>query len=777
MKSLKLSNYFELVYPKYKYIEIISHKSIKNYSSDNISKTISNTYISLEKRIRREGKKIFFKTSFKISFLLDIQNNDCKFYFIVPGPFLNVLLEKIAEIWSKATITVLDENPIKEVSKDAEMYQLSYKKEDALSLKVDKKSNEPLNSVLSVMDILKEEDRILIAYNFIPCSNFGWKERYCTTLDKIKNNKLIDKKHITLEYVFKSSIMFILKAIDDALRVIDDFTGQTNQQEKQSLYEAMLYHLEDRKELSSSTKKKKDSNIIDTQIAIFSESTDQVRKNDNVLSVCQSYSVLDEDNELMYKRVKSKTRNNFISIDQTNFGIDINTLSTDEVASTCLQIPGRTLLTQLGINYIDTTETEVPQELRDGVMCIGTNTYKGIKQKAYLSTDKDFRNLVTCIIGPNRAGKTNLLKHFSLDAINSGECVFLFDFCGQCEFSEDVKKVISKNKILNIDCSDLNNLQGLGYNEVFTNSNNPFEIYNSAKQQTAQLVSFINSINVNNPLEPRMNRYLKAAALIVFINKGSFKDVFNVLQHHVARKTYLDKIPKDQLENLEEYILTLKELDEWSKETKDNSKEIIGTKVSFVQGILNRLDSIKSNSYMELMLKKDCKNNINLVEEMQKPQLICLKMPETMFNTDEEKDTYCTYWLTKIWGALQQRHSILKEDDRVKVNVFFDELYQVINCQTLLKTKLNQIAKKTCKPIISCHSLEQIKYIAPELKNASTSYIIISGSNKQNYLELKEELEPYELEDLLNLKRFYSLNLIKCNNGYSKFITELPHLF
>ena len=101
-------------------------------------------------------------------------------------------------------------------------------------------------------------------------------------------------------------------------------------------------------------------------------------------------------------------------------------------------------------------------------------------------------------------------------------------------------------------------------------------------------------------------------------------------------------------------------------------------------------------------------------------------------------------------------------------------MYQVPCCQTFLKTKLNQIAKKTAKVIISCHSLEQIKYIRPELKSANTSYMLIAGCSKDNYNELKEELEPYELEDLLNLKRYYSLNLIKTNDGYSKFITKLP---
>ena len=75
----------------------------------------------------------------------------------------------------------------------AETYSLSYKKEDALSLGVDKKSNEPLNSILSVMDIMKEEDRIRVIYNFIPGSQFGWLDRYNTTLEKIKEHKSIEK--------------------------------------------------------------------------------------------------------------------------------------------------------------------------------------------------------------------------------------------------------------------------------------------------------------------------------------------------------------------------------------------------------------------------------------------------------------------------------------------------------------------------------------------------------------------------------------------------------
>lgn len=769
MEAIKLSNYFELINPKYTYIQIIPHRSIRNYNSSNIAKAIAHTYKSIDKRIHKEQKKLFFETNFKISYIIDIQKDNVEFYFLIPTIYKTLLIDKISEIWRQATIKEVDN--IRELSANSTTYSLSYKKHDALSLNVDKKSNEPLNSILNVMDIMKDQDKLRIAYNFMPISQVGWKERFEEMEYKAKNSKPLEKKITSFEFIFKAILGTVFTTLDCILEVLNDFTGTNSKEENESLYKSVMAIIGQQSTLSLSTKKKKEATIISTQIAVVSDSKDDTRKENNALSVCQSYNVLSEDNELVYKKIK-----NNINIEDCDFKIDTSMCSSDECQN-FIQIPADTLLKDFKINHIENTETPIPVELQTGVMCIGTNICKGIKQKAYISTDKDYRNLTLCVIAPTRSGKTNLLKHLVKDNINLGECSILFDFCGECEFSDDVISIIDRNKILNIDLSDSNKLQGLGFNELITESNNPFEVYKSAKMQTSQLVGYINSINMNSELEPRMNRYLKAASLIVFISKGSIKDVFNVLQNHIVRNKFISKIPKNQLENLEEYILAIKELDDWSKGTKDSPKEIIGTKISFVQGILNRLDIIKSNSYMELMLKKDCSNNIDLVKEIQKNQLICLRMPESMFNTDEERDAYCNYWLNKIWGALQQRHSKIKEENRVKVNLFFDELYQIPTTQTFLKTKLNQIAKKTCKPIISCHSLEQIKYIRPELKSANTSYMLIAGCNKDNYNELKEELQPYELEDLENLKRYHSLNLIKTNNGYAKFITELPSKF
>jgi hypothetical protein len=194
-----------------------------------------------------------------------------------------------------------------------------------------------------------------------------------------------------------------------------------------------------------------------------------------------------------------------------------------------------------------------------------------------------------------------------------------------------------------------------------------------------------------------------------------------------------------------------------------------------VEGIISRLNKLKDNPYMELMLKKDTANNINLVEEVQKNQLICIKMPETMFSTDNERDMYTTYWMTKIYLALQVRSEQIPDRSKQrKVNLVIDELYQVENTEILLKKRLSRMAKFGMKPIISAHYLNQIKHIRDELRSANASYMLISGCDKKNYDELKSELQPFTEEDLLRLPRYHSMNLIKNGNGYGRFITALP---
>lgn len=71
--------------------------------------------------------------------------------------------------------------------------------------------------------------------------------------------------------------------------------------------------------------------------------------------------------------------------------------------------------------------------------------------------------------------------------------------------------------------------------------------------------------------------------------------------------------------------------------------------------------------------------------------------------------------------------------------------------------------------------INQLK-IREKLRTANTSYILISGADKTNFFELKEELTShgFTLEDMMRMQRYHSLNLIKYEKGYAAFVSQLP---
>jgi len=754
MKSMPLSKYYEVINPTYECLKIIPHSSTRNYNSSALAKMVANMYINIKQSIKWHERKFVVKSPLKCSYMIDIRKTDVSFYFVVPSQYITLAKERIINTWNKCKVELIDMPTIPK----GLVYSLGYENKDQLSLDVDKKSNYPLNSILSTIDIMEDDDRVLIMYNLMPCSQYGWK----SSCDRI-TTKFIKGEPIKRELTGFSVIFKVLFAVADfADKVMDSiFKGEDN-----VFKDFVSAFKENINTISSDTKSKRNDVIVKTQIAVISHSMNENRAMANIKNICEGFEEIKGDNRLTYEQCFRPKIN---ALEYKLKGIPTNKFSTNECQN-LLQLPGRELLEEHHISHNNVIETDVPKDLQQGIMCIGESKCKDTITKAYISTDKSYQYLTWCLIGPTRAGKTTLISNTCYDSSKERECNVVLDWCGKCELSEDLKASLKgKVDILEINCDDFNKLQGLGYNELYTTENDEFKHYKSAKQQGMQLLTLINSLQGGDEdLRARMERYLGAASLIVAINNGPVKDVFEILQDHELREKYIGMVPINQQTNLAKYIRYLNELNEVKNGV------VIGTKLNAVQGILNRVNKLEQNPYMEMMLQKDCSNNINLVNEMQKARLILIKMPEGMFATEEEKDVYATYWLTKIWGALQRRKMDISEDEAVKVNIYFDELYQVENCQEFLRSKLSQIAKFWAKPIISCHYLGQIGGIRNELKSANASYTIISGSDKDNYKELKSELYPYTEEDLLNLKRWHAINLIKCNDGYGKFITSLP---
>lgn len=772
LKSIKISDYVKFNKPQYIYFKITPNNSVRNNSTNKIAKLISSLYKNVFRRIEADEKKIIkvlgkdkiIGTKFKIQmfekvgYFIYMEKQKIEFYFIVPEQYESVVKEKITDTWSGVTITKTDKLP--QFKNSATMYNMIYEKEDALSLSADRRSNELLKSNLNVVNVLNKNDKVGIFYNFIPTLQHTWRSQYKNTIEKVKNLDPVDKDKGKLSYVLRVGLKVFTDLVDSIL------TAFNNKDEEKPL-EGLLKNLFPNKlKISESTSKKENATILETQIIVMSESSNKLSQINNAKSLVQSFDTIADDNRLVPKAIKAKINFNDYRISKAK-----TIKASDQECQNFISIAGKELLDEYNfIDKIKTSETQVPDELRNGIMNIGVNTFRGNKQQAFISNDKEYRNLALMLIGPTRAGKSTLIGNLSKDAINNGECVFLFDFIKNCELSEEIAALFPKEKVLTIECNDFDNLQGLGYNEVGKESD-PFKQYDNAKRQTTQLMTLVNSINADDAgLSAKMERYLTSAALVVFISNGSIKDVFDVLQDEDKRHKFISMIPSSQFENLEEYRRALFDLDEYNKDG-----ELVGSKLNLVVGIIDRLNKLKANTYMELMLKKGTDGNFDLSEEIQKSQLICLKMPEDMFSTDAERDVYTTYWISKLWLSLQMRARKVKDRNKhTKLNLIIDEIYQVNNTEKFITEKLSRLAKFTVKPIISCHYIDQLKYMRNELRSANASYMLISGCDKNNYKEFKEELQPYTIDDLLQLPRYHSLNIIKYSEGYSRFITKLP---
>lgn len=785
MKAIKFSEALRIIKPEYVYLRLKPSNSIRNNNTHKLARVVASLYKNALESVRLEDARVIgllgrrlsvpislsYSLPSKVTYFIYVEKQKVEFYFIIPRHHYGLMKEKIGDCWQGVTIEEVAELP--EFGSGANRHHLSYKKEDALSLAADRRNNDWLNSSLNVVEALEDGDRAGIMFNLIPTSQFTWRSSYRATIDKVRQGEPVDRNKIGAGYLLRMAVTMLVGLADTVSEVI----GGERKAKVTSPFEGLLQRLNGGGKISDNTERKSSGAILNTQVVVLSESVDQLRQRNNARSLTQSFDTVSGDNNLTAHTLRNKIK----YTDYSMRGASVNKMG-DEELQNFIALAGRDILDRYDfIDKVETQETEVPEDLQQGVMRIGTNLYRGKEQPAYISNDSEYKNLTLVLIGPTRAGKSALIGNMSKDAINAGECVVIFDYIKNCELSSEVSAAFSVNQTLTINCGDAKTLQGLGYNEVGT-STDPFIQYDNAKKQTTQLMTLINSINADDTrLSAKMERYLTSAALVVFVSTGSIQDVFNVLQDHVVRHSFIDKVPKQQLENLTEYMSSLKELDDYKdQKIKEDGvttsyPQLIGTKEHLITGVIDRLNKLKANTYMEMMLKKSTVGNINLANELQRNQLITIRMPETMFSTDGERDVYTTYWMTKLWLALQVRGQQIPDRNKLtKVNIVFDELYQVQNTEKFLTEKLSRLAKFAAKPIISCHYLNQVKHIREELRSANASYMLISGCDKKNFNELKDELAPFELEDLLRLPRFRSLNLLKNKNGYARFITTLP---
>jgi hypothetical protein len=263
-----------------------------------------------------------------------------------------------------------------------------------------------------------------------------------------------------------------------------------------------------------------------------------------------------------------------------------------------------------------------------------------------------------------------------------------------------------------------------------------------------------------------MTRYLIAAAKIVFVHPNEKIDnVFRVLEDWQTRGEYIRK--SKGIYNYNDRVLnTLRELND-----TDDKGKVIGARHNLIQGILNRIDRLLEDPRLEMMLKADVDNTHDFTKYMNEGKAVYIKMPEKAFKDPVTKDIIVTYFMTRIRLSSLERSEIGKPNI---CHIITNEVHQIPTAASFFKNHITEFRKFGLAPYFTIHYLKQFRSLLDAVKSSGVSYMLLSGLESENILALKDLLNLFTVEDALGLKSFHSLNIIRHNNQYAKFITALP---
>ena len=757
-KTMRFSELVEVKKAEYVTLQLIPTKSNKNNQTGTITSLINKTYAKLFGQLLRiEDKKLIIEHRSKVSFYIRITKKETQFFFMIPKIHLNLFKTKFVSIWKNIEIKEIDQLPID--INEFNKYQLKYKFKDSLSLNIDKRSNDLLSANMSVLEILENDEEVGILYNFIPVrekeSNYFKTVAYENDIKDYKSGKnlkqsknIIDLGVITLKFL-----------IDYLNEFINGFSN------KKTLYRSSF--LSAPKEVSSSTERKIKGDLCKTQIVVLTKAKDITRREQLATSTCNSFKAISDDNELVSKRI-----NKHINIISTVLeGVKENYTSEDELQN-FICLPGKELIDNYkNINHNEIVEKAVPDCLQKGNMLIGDVKYKENTQKAYFSSHEQIKRAERVLIGPKGSGKSHKTINMAVNAINIGRGVQVIDIIEDCKLSQEIAKNTPKDKLVRVNCADINYIQAFSYNEIPINDNmKPFEIVSNAIKRGQQLHVLLDSINSDtSQLTARMIKYLYAASAIVYSvkPKASLTDIIDCLSYVEIREKYISILSDELSDLLENRIKKLNELNKIEKTKTVNYDNKI-------DGILDRVSMLELSLETELALNKTSENNINFVDMIQQNKVVLIEIPEDVFTNSALKNVMATFFLSKIWLAKKQ----LSKNQKAETELYFDEFYKCPNAAQIFEEIFAEGRKYNLVSTVTLHSVYELSNkCRSQLRSGGASYMLLYGCDIQNFKYLNEYFINcgYEEDDLINLKEYHALCLIKNEEkNYSSFIAKLP---
>lgn len=795
-------------------LQIVPHSKLSNSKVKEIVKGIHSPSSVLDRynlscidKLRREGEpipldKVFSKDIvYKLlevkedSNLLILQDNFVYEIEITKNDIefriLNKDIKRIKKLYETYIPGIKFKGDVKDyevdIVDDMDIIEMVNKEHFMFSLKTSEYGGlEPLRYILDIKRNLEDGEKFIYQV-MLKSLNNDWWNNFAEAYKKFKGGVFPSKFKLGVKDVMKLSGDVALKSIFGTISILEEIIFGEVELGNTDLTEDSVKDFKKDKGLSRESIRKGTEVGFEVGIRGIAYSSSASRREFINKQFSNCFGCLDGDNRLVKRYIKKSKENlervRCREIISSIFTSNKMILGVGEVNKLCY-LPQITLQKELNMERLDFSEIDVPKELLSGSIPIG-HIYGGRKEDiAYWSAIKDVMCLSKVIVGVKGSGKSKYMENYVYHAYKSGNCCIYFDYIENNVNAREVSKHIPKEDLVVL---DLGKGFTFDYPELDIESIPKDDEYERTLKRFASdycrlVEKFVNIINTDDTSEltGNMRNILVSACSFTFLSGHTeLYSIYKILTDHKFRCNVVKKIKEMGIYRDDDFRFSVLRSLDIIEVTPRSKKEIVVGTNNKADRVLDRFNALLRDSRTEEMLLGINRNNINFVDVFQQNKVVLVLMSEDDFTDYELKDIIMTYFLTRMWlSGLKRAKVIPNREDRNVVHIILDEVHQLEHSTKVMIKNIAEDRKFRTTYVFTCQYLDQFGSLWGAVKGSGSHYMLLSGTEKKNFLMLKEEIgEKFILEELINMPPRSSLNIIRYNgSNITSFISDLPEM-
>lgn len=603
--------------------------------------------------------------------------------------------------------------------KPSSMRKVELKNHSMFAIRVDRRENLFMKSLMETTNMMKDDDQVVIQVLGIPAS-MDWYHSSVDAYKKFMGGKMPKKFHTNSQEMARESVKLVAKGILGTIDAVIQMTG--GEPEKIDVDASdramMLRDGELKRETRRKTKNDAYESII--RIGIKSNQDHQLAR-----MVTNAFREFDGDNHFFDYPVDVKPIWGWMKDRKAGFRITKDYLSTPELAR-IIHIPTGPVQRKYDIDAINQLETTIPKRLTTDGMKFGSHTRKGQEQSVHMPIDDwDELCLPRIAVGGMGQGKTRGFgANWLHQAVKNGFGGLVID-PAKGEIGDELESVLDQDQIIRINIAKTPislDWCETSYNEMARN------------RLANTMISFFNTNSDDAGVQTQ--RYIRAMVMGMQGNKLS-----EVIQMMNDVK-YLGECVEKMTPGF--HRGTLEELIDYSE----------GRRMQILSPILNRLDMILGDTFLAKCMDSD--QSLDMVDILKQKKAIIIDVPKKDVGP-EGVDIIVNLLSTKIDLAMTLR----SEEEQTPFFIMFDEPHQYMRSHQTWKSATVESRKWRVGYIWMFHEWTQIDEKLRKIIKSALPHYHIYPSSKSTFNDLKEELQPFNLDDCMKLKRWTAINVIR----------------